>query len=196
MSTKKIQYNPNILSSMKTKSKTQRINRPLLINQNSLKNQLISRVKNHKKNDNEKNKNKNEIIISNKSDQSTNNAFTDEFNDSINYLSQLSKKQKVMNKTIKQPYQPTIPESQIMVDLELPNELKEIIPQATASFTPTTAFVPSIPISYNIDTQVPYGCLKNGLKPTYKQFTRRNLPSIPILNERENKLNMIKHGTN
>ena len=51
MSTKKIQYNPNILSSLKTKTKTQKINRPLLINQNSLKNQLISRIKNHKQNE-------------------------------------------------------------------------------------------------------------------------------------------------
>ena len=65
MSTKKIQYNPNILSSIKTKSKTQKISRPLLINQNLLKNQLISRIKNHKQNgkNEQKDKNKNEIKI-------------------------------------------------------------------------------------------------------------------------------------
>ena len=185
MSTKKIQYNPNMISLIKSKSK--KVNRPLLINQNSLKNQLISRVKNHKKNDNEKNKN--EIIINNSARPT--NAFTDEFNDSINYLSQLSKKHKNLNKTIKQPYQSTIPESQIIVDLELPNELKEVYPILPSSLP--TSLPTSLPMSYNIDTQIPYGCLKNGLKPTYKQFTRRNLPSSPpILSERENKLNMIK----
>ena len=99
MSTKKIQYNPNILSSMKTKTKTQKINRPLLINQTSLKNQLISRIKNHKQNEQKEIKEKkekevknklNEIIINNK--ESNSMSFADEFNDSINYLSQLSKK--------------------------------------------------------------------------------------------------------
>ena len=41
---------------------------------------------------------------------------------------------------------------------------------------------------------MPYGCLKNGIKPTYRQFTRRNLPalSVPELTEREKRLNMLK----
>ena len=71
-----------------------KINRPLLINQTSLKNQLISRIKNHKQNEQKEIKEKkekevknklNEIIINNK--ESNSMSFADEFNDSINYLS-------------------------------------------------------------------------------------------------------------
>jgi hypothetical protein len=201
MSTKKIQYNPNILSSMKTKTKTQKINRPLLINQNSLKNQLISRIKNHKQNEQKEIKEKkekevknklNEIIINNK--ESNSMSFADEFNDSINYLSQLSKKHKTveqnLNKTIRQKHD-LIDPNQVYVDVELPQELKEVI-------TPEVNLLPlnTLPKkNYILDNQLPYGCLKNGVKPTYRQFTRRNLPVLPVLpelTEREKKLNMLK----
>jgi len=201
MSTKKIQYNPNILSSIKTKTKTQKINRPLLINQNSLKNQLISRIKNHKQNEQKEIKEKkeikevknksNEIIINNKQPTSMN--FADEFNDSINYLSQLSKKHKIveqnLNKTIRQKHD-LIDPNQVYVDVELPQELKEVI-----TLTPEVNLLPLniLPKSnYILDNQVPYGCLKNGVKPTYRQFTRRNLPALPELTEREKKLNILK----
>ena len=200
MSTKKIQYNPNILSSMKTKTKTQKINRPLLINQTSLKNQLISRIKNHKQNEQKEIKEKkekevknklNEIIINNK--ESNSMSFADEFNDSINYLSQLSKKQKTveqnLNKTIRQKHDHIDP-NQVYVDVELPQELKEVItPTPEVNLLPLNTLPKN---NYILDSQVPYGCLKNGIKPTYRQFTRRNLPALPELTEREKKLNMLK----
>ena len=189
MSTKKIQYNPNILSSIKMKTKTQRLNRPLMINQNSLKTQLISRIKNHKQTEL---KNEKLMTVTVNPNKKTPVNFADEFNDSINYLSTLSKKHKLveqnLNKTIRQKHDDS---SQIHVDLELPNELKEIIPSINSS----------LPIStYKLDNQVPWGCLKNGIKPTYKQFTRRNLPT-PIVEqktektektERERKLDLFK----
>ncbi len=203
MSTKKIQYNPNILSSMKTKTKTQKINRPLLINQNSLKNQLISRIKNHKQNEQKEIKDKkekevknklNEIIINNK--ESNSMSFADEFNDSINYLSQLSKKQKTveqnLNKTIRQKHD-LIDPNQVYVDVELPQELKEVITPAVNLLSLNTLPInPLLKSNYILDSQVPYGCLKNGIKPTYRQFTRRNLPALPELTEREKRLNMLK----
>ena len=132
MSTKKIQYNPNILSSLKTKTKTQKINRPLLINQNSLKNQLISRIKNHKQNEQKEIKDIIEIKeVKNKSNEIKHPSFADEFNDSINYLSQLSKKHKTveqnLNKTIRQKHD-LIDSNQVYVDVELPQELKEFMP--------------------------------------------------------------------
>ena len=205
MSTKKIQYNPNILSSLKTKTKTQKINRPLLINQNSLKNQLISRIKNHKQNEQKDIKERKDITYvknkSNEINQPTSMNFADEFNDSINYLSQLSKKHKTveqnLNKTIRQKHD-LIDPNQVYVDVELPQELKEVITPAV-NLLP---FISSLPINssplpksnYILDNQVPYGCLKNGVKPTYRQFTRRNLPALPVpeLTEREKKLNMLK----
>ena len=211
MSTKKIQYNPNILSSMKTKTKTQKINRPLLINQTSLKNQLISRIKNHKQNEqNEQNEQKEikdrktKMIIkevNNKSNEIKQPTFADEFNDSINYLSQLSKKHKTveqnLNKTIRQKHD-LIDPNQVYVDVELPQELKEVI-TPSVNLSPLISSFPinTSPLSkhnYTMDSQVPYGCLKNGVKPTYRQFTRRNLPALPVpeLTEREKKLNMLK----
>ena len=142
MSTKKIQYNPNILSSMKTKTKTQKINRPLLINQNSLKTQLISRIKNHKQNEQKEIKERKDITdVKNKSNeikQPTSMNFADEFNDSINYLSQLSKKHKTveqnLNKTIRQKHD-LIDPNQVYVDVELPQELKEVITPAINSLS-------------------------------------------------------------
>ena len=199
MSTKKIQYNPNILSSLKTKTKTQKINRPLLINQNSLKNQLISRIKNHKQNEQKEIK---DIIetkeVKNKSNEINQPTFTDEFNDSINYLSQLSKKHKTveqnLNKTIRQKHD-FIDPNQVYVDIELPQELKEFMPLNTLPVSTTIPINPLPKSNYILDNQVPYGCLKNGIKPTYRQFTRRNLPvlpALPELTEREKKLNMLK----
>jgi len=251
MSTKKIQYNPNILTSSTTRTKTQKINRPILINETSLKKQLISRIKKHKNTENQERtiqernliKKKNEIIIpssrsasSPSSPSSISSSFSDEFNDSINYLSSISKKHKEnnkvrqnqlnnQNKTLRpRPAEP-IHSDQIYVDVELPNELKEfdsyknLEPSFDTSFdhdpdpvysirpspTPSPTPVSSSSISYNVDSQVPYGCLKNGLKPTYKQFTRRNNPA-PVFNspikpsliqtDREKRLHNLKQKYN
>jgi hypothetical protein len=94
-----------------------------------------------------------------------------------------------LNKTIRQKHDHIDP-NQVYVDVELPQELKEVITP-----TPTVNLLPlnSLPKSdYTLDSQVPYGCLKNGIKPTYRQFTRRNLPALPELTEREKRLNMLK----
>ena len=215
MSTKKIQYNPNIVP---IKNQTKKINKPIIINQNSLKNQLINRIKKHKQGEHNEDKVKmkeNKINESNiKENKKDDVLFTDEFNDSINYLTKLSKKYKddnkkndMLNKTIKHGLQEPI----VHVELELPDELKEVFPfnqtmpmQSAQSVQPPAQ---SVQPTYKVDTQVPYGCLKNGLKPTYKQFTRKQ-PILaqtvsekerkqPILaqtgsSERERKLNILK----
>ena len=150
---------------------------------------------------------KNKMIINevnNKSNEIKQPNFADEFNDSINYLSQLSKKHKTveqnLNKTIRQKHD-LIDPNQVYVDVELPQELKEVITPAINSLSlnslPLINTIPfnSVPKSnYILDNQVLYGCLKNGVKPTYRQFTRRSLPAFPVpeLSEREKKLNMLK----
>jgi len=148
MSTKKITVNPDLFNT----SGSTRKNRgssgekkpkpviPIQINENSLKKKFLNRIKEHKNKEKiesgmKSNVAQNEIKVREQIANQTNDG--DEFRDSLQYLSLLSKKKKeegakkrnmatIQNKTVKNPYsQPmsTIPH----VELELPEELKEPI---------------------------------------------------------------------
>lgn len=193
MSTQKktIQINPELFNlSDKTKKNRDKRSRPsmqqLVVKPNSLKKHLINRIKEHKM----KEKSGNTTPSSEKS------SFTNELYDSFNYLSSLSKKHKedsdkerkrtlLANKTVKNyNAQQNIPSyfqenlsSSPMVNLELPDELKE-------TYTPVLIEPSMSNIKINTYTpgeQVPYGCLKGGTKPTYRAWnaTRKNYDSIP-----------------
>jgi len=133
-----------------------------LIQPNSLKKELLNRIKQHK----------NASVLST---PASNDTFTDEFMDSIQYLDALSKTSVPLSTTPSSvhnvsfsPY-PAGP----TVSLELPESLKEI----RSPFT---------------KTDVPYGCLKGGKKPTYrtwkngttnKPFTNQPIINQPIINK-------------
>ena len=78
-----------------------------------------------------------------------------------------------------------------MVNIDLPFELQSVEPAVP---------VYNEPIKINASETVPYGLLKNGLKPTYRQWakTQRNPvvmdpnASLVIQSSRENRLNMLK----
>jgi hypothetical protein len=92
-----------------------------------------------------------------------------------------------------------------MVNLELPEELQE-------TYTPALIEPTSTPIkinTYSPTAETPYGCLKGGSKPTFREWqaTRKNYSSIatppsiiiqtPVadsesVNEREKKLELLK----
>ena len=264
MSTKKIiKINPELfnLGSEKTKKQREKRERPspsLIINSNSLKKQLLNRIKEHKIKEkselDEQNPNKGAIGGGKQEEE------MDEFYDSIHYLSSLSKKHKENNeklkydtniqknreslarKTVKNPNiyvtpsnsnsgvkspqssqpspkPPTIvhPNPQIhpyhnisshqnmpFVNLELPEELKE-----TLNPSDNGSFIEGIKLNYGVDNSVPYGCLKGGVKPTYRNWnlTKKHIPSIPsipqipkiipdkpvIISERERKLDILKN---
>lgn len=201
MSTKKtIQINPELfkMPGNKTRKAREKKELPLapIISPNNLKSKLLNRIKEHKM------KELSETMVStNKRSNSTgsNNAnlitgkMDDEFHNAINYLSDLSKKQKstqdkeriMANKTLKQykpnlnTYTTTTPEyipGFINASLELPPELQPSPHLSSLSLYKNE--------SKSNPTDVPYGCLKNGNKPTFRTWnqTRKNYEHPELIN--------------
>lgn len=234
MSNKTISINPSLFSigGSKTKKNKEKKTKPTsvpIISPNILKNKLLKRIKEHKQREtqnlennkrnlqpssfenNEKSLKKDDEILK----------FNDEFNDSINYLQTLSKQkhiieQKNKNDVIKQKRKEEIERRTIrnyhldeekiqnpMINIDLPEELQETFIQPVIHTEPYKINTP-----YKGDT-VPYGVLKGGLKPSYREWTktqRSNIVTNPnaslviqgspfkdsTLTARENRLNILK----
>ena len=246
---KQISINPDLFSVGRTRKKREKKQKPEkapLISPNVLKNKLLKRIKEHKIKETEglvNNKKKlpqaNTTANVSKPNLVDLSDYTDEFNDSINYLQTLSKQKKendekanveknkqrmkddLERRTLKN-YQsllssPTLASNSNLphVNIELPEELKQqLIDVNTTQFVMNalnsqgaqTPIVLSQP--YKIDNGLPYGCLKNGVKPSYKEWnkTQRNMvvtnpnlsvvidPNIsPNISERENRLQNLKN---
>lgn len=246
---KQISINPDLFSVGKTRKKREKKQKPdkvPLISPNVLKNKLLKRIKEHKIKETEgldNNKKKQQQGSTTNVSVSTSKPnlvdYTDEFNDSINYLQTLSKQKKendekvnvernkqrmkddLERRTIKNHQSllanPTLTSISNLphVNIELPEELKQqlvdvnttqFVLNALNSSPPQAPIVLSQP--YKIDNGLQYGCLKNGLKPTYKEWnkTQRNMvvtnPSLslvidsnisPNISERENRLQNLKN---
>jgi hypothetical protein len=230
MSNKKIDINPdlfNIGGSSKTRKKREKKEKSShvpLISPNVLKNKLLKRIKEHKMKETENlENNKKKLPNTNVENMSTKpnlvdlGSYTDEFNDSINYLQTLSKQKKIdeqkeihekkkkelEQRTVKN-YQSILSSSTMPhVNIDLPEELKDpLISVNTSQFNFTS---PSISLTQSpYKNEPPYGCLKNGSKPTYKDWnkTQKNLvvsnPNLSLvidsnISERENRLNSLKN---
>ena len=212
MSTKKIiTINPELFN-IGSKTRKNREKKPpvipQLISPNILKNKLLERIKSHKLKETEglvNNKTKLDEPNNNKKSIYEPEVFTDEFSDSNSYFQALSnqkkldkKKELMNNKTLKRyvPYNNNI--SMPNVNLELPEELKENI-------------IPTINSIYSLKpNEVPYGILKNGSKPTYREYNKTqrafevNSPKQALIienkqtiigsisNEREKRMNNLK----
>ena len=233
MSNKTISINPSLFSvgshsrSKKNRDRKEKNKVTPLISPNILKNKLLKRIKEHKKKettDLENNKKKliNKNLINIKTEPNDISSFTDEFNDSINYLETLSKqkkseeekirceiqKQKKRNElermTVKN-YQSMNQASTPYVNIDLPEELQQpLINVNTNNFTSSEQ---NFSLKPYIKDDVPYGVLKGGLKPTYKDWTRKHRerdvtdPNSSLIihggmnnekNERENRLKNLK----
>jgi hypothetical protein len=182
MSTKKtIQINPELFKVPGGKTKKNRAKKELainpVINPNNLKNKLLKRIKEHK---NKELKGGLNTSTNASLSETSNSTYSDEFYGAINYLSDLSKKKKqekvLHNKTLKKPITPPVTtgtSSQTQVNpqilLELPPELAE------------TSLTPQIDELYNVNYKltddIPYGCLKNGKKKTYREWKELTNPS-------------------
>jgi hypothetical protein len=194
MSNKTISINPSLFSiggnkTKKNKEKKQKISIKPLISPNILKNKLLKRIKEHKNKEHKNNE-------SEKTTLSTTNvnidlkSYNDEFNDSINYLQTLSKQRKynkdkenyqankikrqeeLERKTIKNHNSLNTP----FVNIALPEDLQQpLLSVNTETLIPN--YSPSIALkTYNVNDTVPYGILKGGIKPTYRDWnkTQRN----------------------
>ena len=206
MSNKTISINPNLfsVSGSKTKKKREKKEKPMvapLISPNVLKNKLLKRIKEHKLRETE---NVGKKDVEKHTDENPNNIsdFSDEFSESINYLQTLStqkkandakrnvqaKRNELERKTLKNyDMKPNISP---FVNIDLPEELLE---RHTA-----TASEPIITLKPH--SEVPYGILKGGQKPTYRDWTRthRIHPSAALTipnqgnGERENRLHHLR----
>lgn len=181
MSTKKtIQINPELFKMSGNKTRKNREKKELTLNPiispNNLKNKLLKRIKEHKTQE----------IKGNPINTSTGggreeNSYTDEFYGALDYLSDLTKKQRVteakqrsLNTRTLKNYQPPPNTSAIAsintnISLELPPELqdtKTLIPQNNDVFN----------VNYKSGDEMPYGCLKGGKKKTYREWKELSKP--------------------
>jgi len=176
MSTKKtIQINPELFKLSGNKTRKNREKKELTLNPvvspNNLKNKLLKRIKEHKT---QEIKSK---VATPTTGGSSQNSYTDEFYGALDYLSDLTKKQKVneakhraLNTRTLKNYQSS---PNTAISLELPPELQE-----TKPFIPQTNEV--FNVNYKVaNDDVPYGCLKNGKKKTYREWKELSKPSTP-----------------
>jgi hypothetical protein len=233
MSNKTISINPSLFSmggskTKKNREKKQKSTIVPLISPNVLKNKLLKRIKEHKQRETENLENNKrklpspEESIKNDIVKHELSSFSDEFSDSINYLQTLSKQKKVNDekinyerqrqkrkeqlerKTVRNYHEPHIEHN---INLDLPDELMSKPLIVVNTDTMTTAGQP-IQLHTRTSDSIPYGILKGGSKPTYKDWTRtqRNYdvtnPQAALTiqglelnkgkNERENRLNNLR----
>ena len=235
---KTISINPSLFSigsSSRTKKNRDRKSHPKnipLISPNVLKNKLLKRIKEHKVKETENQENNRKKLSDTtvpKSNLVDVENYNDEFNDSLNYLQTLSiqtkndetrtnleknkqRRQEELNKATIKNYTSLLgggSQKLPFVNIDLPEELKEpFINIENSSSLAVNNQTPLILTPYKTH-DVPYGILKGGIKPTYRDWnkTQRNLtianPSSCITidgninrqqTERETRLNILKNN--
>ena len=235
MSHKTISINHSLFSFGTSKTKKHREKKQSLavkplISPNVLKNKLLKRIKEHKQHETENLEN-NKRKLSSSEDRKENDfsqkdtlEYSNEFNDSLNYLQTLSKQKKINDeknnyekqkqkrkeelerRTVKNYNSLNNLSSDQEINIDLPEELKQ--PLITVNTEALSLGNESILINKYKQDQVPYGILKGGIKPTYRDWTktqRSNIVTNPNAaltiqgndfnkekNERENRLNNLR----
>ncbi len=200
---KTIQINPDFFKlGKKTKSKREKRKRLDLrqsIKPNNLKKQLLARIKNHQQEQSEKDKQDSEEKL---------DEFQNDFNSSLNYLQTMIKQKKEKKKKRTRKKREKVPPS-----TPIPTPTPTPTPTVnTQPFSNETLITPQLVQSKQSSTYKPvqappYGCLKNGSKPTYSQYmktmkkTKKAKPTLilppkppptPSVLERKEKLNKLK----
>lgn len=175
MSSKKtIEISPELFSGSlsKTKKRRERKQKPKnVLKPNTLKKALLKRIKEHAS--------KNNKLENSKDD---NNIFENEFDKHLNYLTGLSNEKK-KNKTLK-----NLTAENCSINIDLPLELQQKRESINLNdFKPMTINPQSVQqqtTTVNIPKQPAYGCLKNGNKPTYrnwKKLTQRKKDTVELV---------------
>ncbi len=202
---KTIQINPDFFKlGKKTKSKREKRKRLDLrqsIKPNNLKKQLLARIKNHQQEQSEKDKQDSEEKL---------DEFQNDFNSSLNYLQTMIKQKKEKKKKRTRKKREKVPPS-----TPIPTSTPTSTPTPTVNtqpFSNENVIAPQLvnapsQNSYTPAQAPPYGCLKNGSKPTYSQYmktmkkTKKAKPTLilppkppptPSVLERKEKLNKLK----
>ena len=192
MLTKKtIQINPELFKIPGGgKTRKNREKKELIVNPNVkpniIKNTLMKRIREHKNkeiNGGKINKPKQTQLphLTNTHESTkTNNNYSNEFYGALDYLSDLTKKQKMneakqrsLNTRTLKNHNNLYPliSNNTEISLELPPELQEtkFVPESNDIFN----------VNYKVNDDVPYGCLKNGKKKTYREWKQLSQPDIP-----------------
>ena len=193
MSNKTLSINPALFTVGGTKTKKNREKKPKvntvpLISPSVLKNKLLNRIKEHKQKEakNLENNKQNKVSIPKPNLNQTPDNYSDEFTESLNYLQSLSKQkdvneEKKRNEIIKQKRREELerrtvrnyhssPEinTSLPVSIDLPEELTIPMPNNNINES----------FKLNFKHDVPYGILKGGSKPTFREWTRTQRNNI------------------
>jgi len=173
--------------SSKTQKKKELLKKTNLGNPSALRKQLLNKIKDYQK--------KNEETIQNKNENSElEEDFSGEFNKSLQFLSSLSSKKSKTHKKSSNYSGKSKRENleSISVSTELPPELLE---DSKMRIPPRNNTIK------NYSKEPIYGCLKNGSKPTYSEWKRKTHKNVDALyleehneplSERELALQKIK----
>ena len=172
---KTIQINPALFQSSNKKTRKVREKKQnVIISTNTLRAKLLKRVSEHKKNEKNGKNWKND----------TNDKNDSEIDKSIEYLNNLKPNliEPVIEKKIIQIKiaEPQITNSDFVDSVNYLNTLQNNnIPQVSLDDYPVE--LTDCSTKYNVDADVPYGILKNGLKPTYRNWkqTRKVFEEMP-----------------
>jgi hypothetical protein len=182
---KTIQISPELFKISGGKTRRNRDKKQLdikpLVSPNNLKNKLLQQIKHHKTKELMENKTNKQHTQSQVSAQSQISNSNDEFTNAINYMSDFAKKQKsrqiLNNKTVKNQFT-----SNTNLGAVNPNVLLDLPPEL---FPPENNNVENnnvFNVNYKTDDNVPYGCLKNGKKKTYREWKeltkQEQIPSL------------------
>ncbi len=177
-----------------------------IISPNVLKNKLLKRIKEHKQRETENLDNNKKKLPTFKEDAIKKNtilggngpsSYSDEFSDSINYLQTLSKQKKVNEEKINYDIQKQKRKEELerktvknydslnggsainyQVNIDLPEELRQPLITVNTENFKTNTNAQTFSIKPYANDNVPYGILKGGLKPTYKDWTKTQRTNI------------------